>query len=120
MAHVRRKFYDIQVANGSPIAADAIQRIGTFYDIEREIRGKLIELRHQVRKMRARPLIGELHLWLNKTQARLSRKSDTAEAIRYALSRRRALTRYLDDGRIEPDNSAAERAQRAVAFGRKN
>jgi hypothetical protein len=33
MAHVRRKFYDIQVANGSPIAAEAIQRIGALYDI---------------------------------------------------------------------------------------
>jgi len=48
MAHVRRKFYDIQVANGSPIAAEAIQRIGALYDIEREIRGKPIELRRQV------------------------------------------------------------------------
>ena len=31
-----------------------------------------------------------------------------------------ALARYLDDGRIELDNSAAERALRAVAVGRKN
>jgi transposase len=41
-------------------------------------------------------------------------------AIRYALSRWRALTRYLDDGSIEMDNSAAERALRTVALGRKN
>ena len=47
-----------------------------------------------------------------------SPKSETAEAIRYALSRWRALTRYVDDGRIEIDNSAAERALRAVALGR--
>ena len=63
-----------------------------------------------------RPLVEELHRWLNKTLAQLSRKSDTAAAIRYALSRWRALTRYLDDGRIEMDNSAAERALRAVAW----
>jgi transposase len=50
----------------------------------------------------------------------LSRKSYTAAAIRYALSRWRALTRYLDDGTIEMDNSAAERALRTVALGRKN
>lgn len=120
MAHVRRKFYDIQVANGSPIAAEAVQRIGALYDIEREIRGKPIELRHQVRQARARPLLEELHGWLNKNLAKLSRKSDTAAAIRYALSRWRALSTYLDDGRIELDNSAAERALRAVALGRKN
>jgi transposase len=119
-AHVRRKFYDIQVANGSAIAAEAIQRIGALYDIEREIRGKPAGLRSEVRQARARPLVGELHSWLNKTLARISRKSDTAAAIRYALSRWCALTRYLDDGHIEMDNSAVERALRTVALGRKN
>jgi hypothetical protein len=62
----------------------------------------------------------DLHLWFHKTLAGLSRKSDTAAAIRYALSRWRALGRYLDDGSIEIDNSAAERALRVVALGRKN
>ena len=50
----------------------------------------------------------------------LSRKSDTAAAILYALKRWPALTRYCDDGRIEIDNSAAERALRGVAPGRRN
>jgi hypothetical protein len=67
MAHVRRKFYDIEVANGSPIASEAIQRIGALYDIEREIRNKPIELRHQVCQTRARPLVEELHVWMNET-----------------------------------------------------
>jgi uncharacterized protein YheU (UPF0270 family) len=119
-AHVRRKFYDMQVANSSAIATEAVQRIGTLYGIEREIRGKAADLRCQIRQTRAGPLVEELHRWLNKTLTQLSRKSDTARAIRYALSRWRALTRYLDDGRIEMDNSAAERALRAVALGRKN
>jgi len=65
-------------------------------------------------------LVEELHRWLNGNLTRLSRKSDTAAAIRYALSRWRPLTRYIDDGRIEMDNSAAERALRTVALGRKN
>ena len=46
--------------------------------------------------------------------------SELAIAIRYALTRWSALTRYCDDGRIEIDNNAAERALRAVALGRKN
>ena len=119
-AHVRRKFYDIQVATGSAISAEAVQRIGALYDIEREIRGKPADLRCQIRQARARPLLEELHNWLNTTLTKLSRKSDTAAAIRYALSRWCALTRYLDDGRIEIDNSTAERALRTVALGRKN
>ena len=119
-AHVRRKFYDIQVATNSAIATEAVQRIGALYDIEREIRGKPPDLRCQVRQARARALADKLHRWWNEALAGLSRKSDTAAAIRYALSRWRALTRYLDDGRIEMDNSAAERALRVVALGRKN
>jgi transposase len=117
---IEHKFYDIHVANGSAIAAEAIARIGLLYDIEREIRGKPTVLRCEIRQKRARPLMDELHRWFNKSLAGLSRKSDTATAIRYALSRWRALTRYLDDGSIEIDNSAAERALRTVALGRKN
>jgi transposase len=45
--------------------------------------------------------------------------SDTVAVIHDALSRWRALSRYLDDGCIDMDNSAAERALRAVALGRK-
>ena len=58
--------------------------------------------------------------WMEKALRPLSAKSETAGAIRYALSRWRALTRYTDDGLLEIDNSAAERALRAVALGRKN
>jgi transposase len=119
-AHVRRKFYDIQVATGSTIATEAVERIGALYEIEREIRGKPAATRCEVRQARARSLVDELHRWLNTILTRLSRKSDTAMAIRYALARWRALSRYLDDGSIEIDNSAAERALRAVALGRKN
>jgi transposase len=49
-AHVRRKFYDIHVANGSAIAAEAVQRIGALYDIEREVRGKPAEIRTEIRQ----------------------------------------------------------------------
>jgi transposase len=43
-----------------------------------------------------------------------------AGAIRYAISRWIALTRYLEDGAVEIDNNAAERPLRVVALGRKN
>jgi len=119
-AHVRRKFYDIHVANGSAMAAETIERIGVLYLIEQEIRGKPVDVRLEVRQTQAHPLMDDLHRWFNKILTGLSRKSDMAAAIRYALSRWRALTRYLDDGRIEMDNSAAERALRTVALGRKN
>ena len=57
---------------------------------------------------------------MEKALGSLSSKSETAAAIRYALSHWRALTRYVDDGLLEIDNSAAERSLRAVVMGRKN
>ncbi len=119
-AHVRRKFYDIHVNQPSPLAAEALRRIGELYAIEKDIRGHLPEERARVRGTRAGPLLDALKAWLEEQLARVSKKSELAVAIRYALSRWVALTRYRDDGRIEIDNNAAERALRAVALGRKN
>ena len=119
-AHVRRKFYDLHVAHKSQVAAEAIERIAALYAIEKEIRGHAADKRRQVRHAQARPLLDSLKQWLEKTLEKLSRKSDTALAVRYALSRWEALLRYVDDGRIEIDNNAAERSLRTVALGRKN
>jgi Transposase and inactivated derivatives len=119
-AHVRRKFYDIQVAHKSAVAAEMLERIGALYAIEREIRGHSPEKRGAVRNERSRPLLESLKQWLEQTLGKLSRKSDTAMAVRYALGRWEALLRYCDDGRLEIDNNAAERSLRAVALGRKN
>ena len=119
-AHVRRKFYDLHVAHKSSVAAEAMQRIGALYEIEKDIRGRPPEERREVRNTRARPLLESLKQWLEETLCKLSRKSDTALAVRYARERWDALLRYVDDGRIEIDNNAAERALRVVALGRKN
>jgi transposase len=119
-AHVRRKFYDLEQAHGSPLAREALERIGALYSVEAEIRGRPPEERQQVRQARARPLLQSLHDWFEVSLTKLSRKSDTTAAIRYALTLWPALTRYCDDGRLEIDNNAAERALRAVTLGRKN
>jgi len=119
-AHVRRKFYDLVAAHKSPAATEALERIGALYAIEKEIRGRSPEQRREIRKERSRPLLDSLKQWLEATLCKLSRKSDTALAVRYALGRWEALLVYVNDGRIEIDNNAAERALRAVALGRKN
>ena len=66
------------------------------------------------------PLLEDLRAWMNATLAQVSAKSPMALAIGYALSNWTALTRFVDDGRIEAHNNAAERALRGVALGRKN
>ena len=119
-AHVRRKFYDIAEQQASPVALEAIARIGRLYGIEAELRGQVAQTRQRVRQARAGPLLAALHDWLHDTTRALPRKSALAGAIHYALGRWAALTRYIDDGRIEIDNNPAERALRGVALGRKN
>ncbi len=119
-AHVRRKFYDIHQAQASTVAAEALNRIGQIYGIERDLWGKPPEVRRAGRRSRAAPLLTEFEAWLTATLSRLSQKSVLADAIRYALVRWAALTRYGDNGDLEIDNNAAERALRAVALGRKN
>jgi transposase len=119
-AHVRRKFYDLTLSNPAPLAHEALTRIGALYAVEAEIRGRSAAERAAVRQSRAGPLLDALHDWLTLTLTRVSKKSALANAIRYALTRWVALTRYRDDGRLEIDNNAAERALRTVALGRKN
>ena len=119
-AHARRKFHEIHAIHPSPTTTEALERIRELYAIEDQIRGKPADLRLAIRQTRARPLLDDLRKWMEKSLRSLSTKSETAGAIRYALSRWCALTRYTEDGRLEIDNSAAERALRAVALGRKN
>jgi transposase len=98
-SHVRRKFYDLEQAHASPLAREALERIAALYAIEDEIRGRPPEERKLVRQARARPLLQSLHDWFEVSLTKLSRKSDTTAAIRYAQTLWPALTRYCDDGR---------------------
>jgi transposase len=119
-AHARRKFYDLHEATGSPIAAEALRRIGALYAIEKTVNGRTAEERQAVRNDQSRPLVAAMKPWLEKELNRIPGRGGLAEAIRYALSRWPALCRFLNDGRIDLDNNPVERAIRPVALGRKN
>ncbi len=119
-AHWRRKFYDFHQSTSSPIAKEALDRIGQLYDIERSINGAPLERRRSVRAAQSEPLVAKLKAWLEDQLLRLSGKSDLAKAIRYGLSRWSAFTLFLEDARVAIDNNAAERAIRPLSIGRKN
>ncbi len=121
-AHARRPWWDLYQEHRAEdgLAAQALRRIQALYAIEAEVRGQPPEIRRQHRQARAGPLLAELHGWLHGVLGRVSRRSELAKAARYSLVRWKALTRYVEDGRIEIDNSAAERALRGVALGRGN
>lgn len=86
--HVGRNFYEIYVAMSSPIAAEAPDRIGRLYAIQSEIHGRPPSDRvEEVRQARAGPELDSLHSWLGFVLPTISKKSELATAIRYALSR---------------------------------
>ena len=119
-AHVRRRFFELAAAGPSPIASEALERIGGLYAIENEIRGRCAVERRDMREQKSRPILGALEGWLREKLALISQKTKLAEAIRYALSRWEGLTRFVDDGRIEIDSNVVERVIRPIALNRKN
>ena len=118
--HGRRKFYDIARAGNAPLAAKALDYIKALYDVERAVRDAEPEERRRYRDTHARPVLDEFKTWLDTELPRLAPKSDLAKAMRYLTKRWTAFTRYLDDGRLEADNGAAERALKGPVLGRKN
>src|SRR5208283_1276078 len=119
-AYARRKIYDVHVETGSPAAREALERIARLFAVEADIRGRSPAERREARQRRSAPILADLKVFLDATLTRISGKSSLAGAIRYATSRWAALTRFVDDGRLEMTNNAAERAIRPLALGRKN
>lgn len=119
-AHARRKFYELSQATDSPVAKEAVDRIGQLYAIEKRIRGLAPAERQRVRQNEALPLLESLRDWLKAVLTQTSAKMPLAEACRYVLRRWDSFARYANDGQLEIDNNAAERALRGVALGRKN
>ena len=119
-AHLRRDFHDIWTATKSEIAKEALDCIGQFYDIEREIKGLPAEDRLAIRQQKSKPKVDAFHAWAEVQLTRIPGKSDLAKAFRYGLNRWPSFTLFLGDGRVAIDNNAAERGMRPIGIGRKN
>jgi len=119
-AHARCKYFELHEQTGSPQALHALQRIAELYAVEKAIRGKPPDERQRMRREHAAPKLVALKQWMDQTLTMTSAKSDLGKAILYSAKRWAALTGFVNDGRIEIDNSAAERGLRCVALGRNN
>ena len=120
LAHARRKFFELHQANGSPLAEEALRRIGELYAIEARGKALGVEERRGLRIREAKPRLEALFAWLFTTRAKVAQGSGTAKAMDYALKRRVALCRYADSGDLPIDNNAVENAIRPIAIGKKN
>jgi len=119
-AHSRRKFFEVFKATGSPVAEEALRRIGRLYAVEADAKGLAPEERAALRQEKAGPVIDGLKAWLEDTLAKLAPASGLAGAIGYTLGRWPALTVYLEDGTVGIDNNPIERNVRGIALGRRN
>lgn len=119
-AHVRRPFFKLAKAGYAPIATQALLRIAQLYKIEDAIRGKSPDKRKAVRQVESLAHVQAFKAFLARQLARVSKKSPTADAIRYALNHWDGLIRFLDDGRIDLDSNIVERSMRPQALTRKN
>jgi transposase len=119
-AHMRRPWFEFYTSTKSPLAAHVLARVGELYAIEGDIRGQPAEARRAVRQLRSRPIVEELHIWLQEHLPRVPGWSPLAKAIRYALNHWSGLILYLDDGRLEMDTNVVERALRPPVLLRKN
>jgi hypothetical protein len=89
-----------------------------LYDVEREARdGKLDgEARGALRQEKSKPILEDIHAYLEQEQPRVLPKSPEGEAIAYTLSNWQALTRFCDDGNLAIDNNGAY-AARGISTG---
>lgn len=120
MAHARRKFFELHQANRSPMAFEALQRIGKLYDIEAAGKTLSIEARRQLRAQRSQPELAALQEWLRQTRAVTANGGASAKALDYTLKRWPALTRYAETGHLPIDNNPIENLIRPIAIGKKN
>jgi transposase len=118
-AHCRRKFFDVWDATKSPVAREALDRIAAFYAVE--AKAQFVPAVERVaHRAETATLLDAFFAWAQATVTKLSAKSALAEAFRYTIKRRAALSRFVTDGRLEADNNIAENALRPIAVGRKN
>ena len=117
--HARRGF--IKAETTDPVLSkEAIDRIRELFLIEQAAASLSPGDRARLRQQKAAPLLEEFETWLELTAKKVLPKSPMGQAIGYVQNQWEALTRYLQDGRLEMTNNAAERAVKPFAIGRKN
>lgn len=129
MAHARRRFDEAltPLKKGftkeqlkETTAYQAMARIGMLYKIEELLRNQSPEERYAERQKQSKPLLEAFFGWLHTLEGSVNRSSKIGEAVLYALNQEKYLKAYLEDGHLSIDNSAAERAIKNFAIGRRN
>jgi len=118
--HGRRKFVALQDMDCR--VAYPLKLIRRLYRIERLANLKELSFaeRTLLRQERSQPVLDKLKRWLVATTTTEPPSADLAKATAYFLNHWTALTRFVEDGRLDLDNNLCERQMRAIALGRRN
>ena len=117
--HARRKF-DEAASSRPQEATEIMARIAQLYKLEAECAEMKPEDRARKRQQHAGPILDGIFARIEELKPAILPSEPLRKAMDYALNQREALCRYLDDGRLKPDNNTAENAIRPLALGRKN
>jgi transposase len=133
-AHARRKFFDAKETDGRR-SAEMLEMIRQLYAVEDEAKHQIAELlkrkpdacadeQHEItralRQAKSVPILAKIKGWLDAQKQVVLPRSPMAAAITYTLNQWDALCRFTEQGFLNIDNNAAERALKRVAIGRKN
>ena len=119
-SHARRRLVALQDMDCR--VAYPLKLIARLYRIEHlaDARGLTPEGRAELRKERAAPVLEKLKRWYLTTRKSEPPSTDLAKAAGYAINHWNALTRFVEDGCVSPDNNLCEQQLRDIALGRRN
>jgi hypothetical protein len=119
--HARRKFYELWDEKKDPVAGEALAFFTSIYEIERLGQDLDAPNRARLRQVNTQPILTIFHRWLTLQRQKVTEENKAlASAMDYTLKRWEALTRFVDDGNLPPDNNPVENRIRPITLGRGN
>jgi len=120
MVHIRRHFEQALDENRQ-MAEHGLKEIQHLYKIEHmcDDAHMSFDERKTKRQELSKPIMEAMKLWMETEGVKYSESSLIGKAITYAYTRWDNMMRYLDDGRLLPDNNLAENEIRPITLGRK-
>ena len=118
-AHARRRFWEAAVS-GYSVGKEGLLRIRKLYELDVSWKKLPPSMRKQKRQAILKPLVDEFFTWVHQQHQLVNERGRVRKALGYCVRQEQALRRFLDDGRLKMDNTAAEREIKPVATGRKN
>jgi Transposase IS66 family/IS66 C-terminal element len=123
---VRRKFDEALKAQGPKTASktskadEALATIRELYRIGKQVKDKSMAEKARVRQQQAIPILNALKDWLDTSLTQVPPSRLTGKAPTCLSNQWPTLTVYCEDGRLDIDNNAIERAIRPFVVGRNN